>query len=229
MKPSFYLYLIAVVVFIAGQESHLFADRTAQILYFRAPKDAPKSAVIYQASEAPFEAELKRNNFSKSFKLSDGDIVLHFLGSKLVEGEEFPVGAPSVSVPAAYEKVLILAFTDPQNPVLPVRFKVINANQGSFGEGDRMFINFTDNKIAGAVGRKKLELGPFSVAVVKDAAGPKEEYSVSLDRLAPEQDKPVTFIRQNWRQSANQRSLIFIFSPPGGSGVTYYNAPIRNL
>lgn len=229
MKPRLCLYLIAVVVFVAGQDSQLFADRTAQILYFRAPKDAPKSVVIYQASEAPFEAKLKRNNFSKSFKLSSGDLVLRFLGSKIVEGEEFPVGAPSVSVPAAYEKILILAFPDPQNPVLPVRFKVINANQGSFGEGDRMFINFTDNKIAGAVGRKKLELDPLSIAVVKNAAGPKEEYPVSLDRLAPGQNKPVTFIRQNWRQSATQRSLIFIFSPPGGSGVTYYNAPVRNL
>jgi hypothetical protein len=173
--------------------------------------------------------DLERNNFSDTFKLADGEVTLRFLGRELAKDEEFPAGAPSVEVSADYDKILILAFPNPGNSVFPVTFKVINANDEEFGAGDRMFINFTDSRIIGNVGRKTLELGAFSIAVLKDAGKPKEEYQVSLNRIDPDVGKPVTFIRQKWRQSASRRALIFIYAPAGSRGVTYYSAPIRDL
>ncbi|MEP2776476.1 MAG: hypothetical protein ABJQ29_05660 [Luteolibacter sp.] len=206
-----------------------YADRTAQMLYFKAPQGAPETAAIYQVGKDPVEVELARNNFSKSFDLAEGDLILGFLPAMLPEDAEFPANAPTAKVPSGWEKVLILAFHDPKNPVMPVRFKVINASAGELGNGDRMFINFTDSDVFGLVGNKKLALRANATAIVKNAAAPGEEYQVQIDRIDPVRKKRLTFIRQIWRQSATSRSLIFIYSPPGSTAVTYYNAPVRDL
>ncbi|MGJ8644289.1 MAG: hypothetical protein ACSHX9_12845 [Luteolibacter sp.] len=199
------------------------------MLYFKAPKDAPEVAVVYQKGKEPVEVDLERNNFSRSFDLANGDILLRFLPSILAEDAEFPANAPSARVPEGWEKVLILAFQDPKNSVMPVKFKVINASAGKLGKGDRMFINFTENDVVGLVGKKRLALKANATAIVKNAAAPNEEYQVQLDRIDPVRKKRLTFIRQTWRQSATRRSLIFIYSPPGSTSVTYYNAPVRDL
>lgn len=224
LKTSLYTVIITVAL-----SSLAIAERTAQILYFKAPQTAPKEAVIYQGKSEPVEVLLPKNNFSISYKLASGDIVLKFLPSLLNEDEKFPVNAPSLNIPASWEKVLILAFSDPKNPVMPVRFKAVNASQGTLGKGDRMFINFTDNNVFGLVGKKKLSLKANSTAIVKIIARPKEEYRVQLDRIDPVLKKRLPLIRQMWRHSARRRSLILIYSPAGSTSVTYYNAPIRDL
>ncbi len=228
MKFSAYTFRLLAAMLLLGGVSSLFG-RSAQVLYFKAPKNAPQAVHIYQSAAQSVEVELKRNNFSKSFKLEDGALTLRFLGTKLVEGQEFPLEAPSLEVPADYEKVLILAFANPKNPVFPVRFKVIKANDETFGPGDRMFINFTDNRIVGNVGSQQLDLASHSIKVVSNAAKAKESYQVRLDRVDPEQGRPYTFIRQAWRQSLRKRVLIFVYSPPGSRAVTYYNAPVHDL
>jgi hypothetical protein len=228
MKPSIYFTITLISILLAGAGGQLFA-RNAQIIYLKAPKDAPQTAYIYQKGSPPFEVELSRNNFSDTFKLADGEATLYFLGEELVEGEVFPEGAPSIKVPADRGKILILAFSDRKNQVFPVQFKVVNANDEQFGPGDRMFINFTDSRIVGDVGRKTLNLAPFSISVLRNAGKPKEEYQVRLDRVDSQTTRPVTFIRQTWRQSTSRRSLIFIYSPSGSKRVTYYSAPIKDL
>lgn len=217
------------LLLMVGLSSAAWAERTAQMLYFRAPKDAPERTFIYQEGKEPLEVELPRNNFTSSFNLASGDLVMRFLPSVLPEGSEFPKKAPAVKVPAGWGKVLILAFHNPKNQVMPVKFKVINASSDTLGAGDRMFVNFTDSKVFGYVGKKKLTLKGNSSATVKRAAAPNEEYQVKLDRIDPVSKKRRTFIRQVWRQSASRRSLIFVYSPPGSKVVTYYSAPVRDL
>ncbi|MGJ8671830.1 hypothetical protein [Rubritalea sp.] len=219
------LLVVVTIVLI----SNAFAARTAQMLYFRAPKGAPETAFVYQKGKAAEKIELKRNNFSSSFKLASGDLVLRFLPREVAADEEFPKNAPSVRIPRGWGKVLLLAFPDPENTVFPIRFKVINADAGTFGEGDQMFINFTDSDVLGYVGKIKLTLRARSTEIVKNAAAPGEEFQARLDRIDLNTKKRITFIRQVWRQSAKRRSLMFIYSPPGSSAITYYNAPVRDL
>ncbi|MGJ8671833.1 hypothetical protein [Rubritalea sp.] len=199
------------------------------MLFFKAPKGAPETAFIYQTGKAPEEIELNRNNFSESFKLESGDLVLRFLPNELVGDVEFPKGAPSVTIPAAWDKVLLLAFPDPKNTIFPVRFKVINAAAGNFGVGDIMFCNFTDNKIFGYVGKKKLTLKAGSTEVVKNAGVSGGEFKTQLDRIDPATQKRSAFVRQAWRYYATRRSVMFVYSPPGSSSVTYYCAPVWDL
>lgn len=220
---------ILIPLLLSALCSVVSAERSAQMLYFRAPKESPQHAVVYQNGKNSERLSLPRNNFSESFKLAKGDVVLQFLPTELAPDSRLPENAPSVHIPKHWEKVLILAFTDSSNPVFPVRFKVINADAGKFGPGDRMFINFTDSDVFGFVGKQKLTLKSNSTKVVKNAAGPMEEFQARLDRIDPVSKKRVTFIRQIWRQSATRRSLMFIYSPPGSTAVTYYNAPVRNL
>lgn len=219
--------LVALLTFTL--HSVVCAERTAQMLYFKAPKDAPESTAIYQNGKKPVEVDLERNNFSSSFGLAEGELILRFLPSILPDDTEFPAKAPMAKVPEGWEKVLILAFHDPKNPVMPVSFKVINASPEKLGKGDRMFINFTDSDVFGLVGSRKLTLRANSTKIVKNAANPGEEYQVQLDRIDPVRKKRLPFIRQTWRQSATRRSLIFVYSPAGSAGITYYNAPVRDL
>lgn len=203
--------------------------RTAKILYLQAPKGAPENVFIYSDDQQPKEVDLPKNNFTKPFNLPEGDLKLYFLPSKLDVDQEMPKNAPSAKIPANWNKILILASYNPKNALMPVRFKIINANTNKLGNGDLLFINSSGDAIAGKVGNKKLSLQPKSMAIIKNPAKPSEEYETLLNRFDKKRNLSITFIRQVWRQSANQSSVVFIYSPPNSNRITYYSAPVRDL
>lgn len=226
-----YPLLTLLVVLISATSMHA---RSAKILYLKAPKTAPQEAFLYQGNSDGLKDAIKvplpKNNFSNTIELADGDIKLYFLESKF-EGsnEDFPKNAPSVSIPAAWEKVLIFAHTDSSNPVLPIKFKVVNANQDKLAVGDLMFINSSDSDIYGMVGSQKLSLKAKTTAIITKQGVSKKLYDVKLNRLDKERNISVAFIRQSWPLSSSRSAVVFIYKSMNSNRVTYYTAPVRGL
>ncbi len=210
--------------------SSTLSARTAKILYFKAPAKAPTETYIYQDVKDPLIASLPRNNFTETIQLKDGDIKLYFLPKALPpEFEAFPKNTPHVVIPASWSKVLILASSDPDNKVFPVRFLAVNANTDKIKNGDLMFINSSNSSVFGFVGSKKLALKPKSKAIIKNPARPSEEYTIELNRIHEKSDKPVLFYRKIYRQSVNQSALILFYNSARTGRLSYYCAPIRDL
>lgn len=201
----------------------------ARILYYGAPADAPKNAFVYQAGKTAQEVALKRHNFSKSFDLAGGDLRLSFLPSLLPEGVPFPQAAPSLDIPKQWKKVLILVFSDPSNPIMPIRLKALNANDNVFGPGEMLFINYSEISIFGLVGEKKLLLHPETTEVISNPIPKKGEYQVKLDSVDSEVESRRWLMRQTWRHQPSVRRVVFVLPLPAPRTVKLYTAPIRNF
>jgi hypothetical protein len=238
--PNHILKAALSVIFCIFLAASAFADRVARILYYDAPAGAPENAFVYQTRtdkkskagkvvEAAQEIVLERHKFSKSFSLTGGDLRLAFLPSILPEDASFPAGAPGVDIPKQWKKVLILAFADPSNPTMPVRFKALNANDDVFGPGEMLFINFSKFSIFGLVGEKKLLLHPEKTAVISNPIPNKGEYQVKLDSVENDIESRRWLMRQTWRHHPNVRRLVFVLPLPAPRTVKLYTAPIRDF
>lgn len=223
-KQTLLLLILSVMLNLAA------SARTAKILYFKAPANAPKETYIYQDDNAPLISPLPKNNFSKTIKLKEGDIKLYFLPEALAPGlKEFPKDTPYVNIPSSWNKVLILASKDPRNKLFPVNFYAINANSDRLNLGDVMFVNSSNSKVFGFVGNKKIAIRPNEIKVIKNPAKPLAEYKVELKRVVRKSNKAVLFYRKISRQSANQSSLVLFYNLANSERLTYYCAPIRGL
>ncbi len=225
---------ILLVLLLSLISSASTSARTAKILYLKANKTAPQEAFLYQVDKEGLKDAIKvplpKNNFSKTIDLEDGDTKLYFLPSELTtDDEKLPADTPSVSVPAAWSKVLIFAHLDPSNNILPIRFNVINAGDDKLGTGDLLFINSSDSDIHGTVGSKKLSLKSKSTEVISDQAAPEALYRVKLNRLDKKRNISVTFIRQKWPMIKNSSAVVFVYNQANSNRITYYTAPVKNL
>lgn len=207
----------------------LHADRVARILYYGAPVDAPRHAFLYQADQEPLEVPLPRSNFSKSFDLLAGDIHLSFLPSVLPKDTPIPEAAPSLDIPKEWRKVLILVFSDPSNPIMPIRLKAIDASDDVFGPGELLFINFSEISIFGLVGKKKLLLHPEMAKVVSNPIPQKGEYQVKLDSVKDSVESRRWLMRQTWRHQPSIRRVVFVLPLPAPRTVKLYTASIRDF
>ncbi|CAA7072518.1 hypothetical protein, partial [Lentimonas sp. CC11] len=193
------------------------ADRVARILYYGAPKSAPKTSFVYTAQgedysrRDPQEVVLERHNFSKSFDLADGAVRLGFLPQRLPKRAVFPDAAPSLSIPASWSKVLILVFEDPNNPIMPIRVQAIDASDTVFGPGELLFINYSEASIFGMVGDKKLILKPQTTVLLSEPAKEKGSYRVKLDSVKDTIETRQWLLRQSWRHEPEVRRVVFVF------------------
>ncbi|MDA9260492.1 hypothetical protein N9P58_01365 [Puniceicoccaceae bacterium] len=227
-----YLFMRLILNLLAFASIALCANaqRDIRILYYDSPKGAPETAYLYESATAKGEeVGLPRWNFSETYEIRGGARVLNFLPQALPEGEEFPVNAPKVKIPKGWKKVLILAFPDPSNPVLPIRFQAINANDDKFGPGDLLFVNFSEISIFGLVGDKKLLVKPESTSIIKNPIKEKGDYHVKLDSVNDGIESRSWLLRQTWRHQPQVRRVIFAMPLPAPRHVRLYSAPIRNF
>ncbi|CAA6677954.1 MULTISPECIES: hypothetical protein [unclassified Lentimonas] len=202
------------------------ADRVARIIYYGAPTNAPQTTYVYQADQEPQEIRLDSHNFSESFDLSPGSNRLAFLPSLLPEDAPVPQAAPMLNIPEDWNKVLILAFEDKENPVLPIRLKAINANENVFGSGDTLFVNFSDVTVAGYVGDKKLISKPRSTARITNPRSGIGNYMIKLDVFETDENIRRRLVQQKCQYNPAMRVVTFFVPMPPPRKVKVYSAPI---
>lgn len=202
----------------------------ARILYYGAPKDAPETAFVHQKGSKVQEVPLPRNNFSESFELGAGALRLAFFPSESLEEIENPEAAPFLDIPEGWGKVLILVFEDPDNTLLPIRLKAINANDNQFGPGDLYFVNFSKRTIFGMVGDEKMNLKPEGTTIVSSPRKARGDYNVQLDSVKGEEKGSRRWLlRQTWRHQPSVRRVVFAIPLPAPRNIKLYSAPIRNF
>ncbi|MGJ8639246.1 MAG: hypothetical protein ACSHYA_07605 [Opitutaceae bacterium] len=215
---------VGLFCFLSGTS---FAARTVQLMYFNQPANTPKEVFMYEANGDVTGVKLPGYNFTPCYNIAPGEQVLRFLPQQLVVGAKFPKKAPFVKIPKKWQKVFILAFHDPSNPLMPIKFRAINGNSNRFGNGDTMFINFSPKIIYGMLGETRLIVEPGKVALKKNLSPSGEDYSVNLRQMNADKTGSYRFLTKEFRHYPDQRKMVFIYMPEGSKSARYFVTTIR--
>jgi hypothetical protein len=204
-------------------------NRPVRILYFKAPEGAPTEAYLYSGIEMVAHIDLPRSNFSQTFEIPRGNQEIRFLKTPITERQKIPKYAPAVRIPEAWQKALLLVFDDPNNPVMPITVKAIDASDNVFGPGSICAINFSKIGVIGTIGDKELKLGPMTSQIISDPIPENGYYPTKLFGVTERGAKPRRFIKQMWQHEQDTRQVLFILPKPAPRHATYYCAPIRDF
>ncbi|MGD7652205.1 MAG: hypothetical protein ACQCXQ_03250 [Verrucomicrobiales bacterium] len=205
------------------------AERPVQLLYYQSPPDAPSKAFVYAGGAMVAEADLPRANFSKTVNIPDGELRLRFLPEPLAEGAKIPKGTPTVRIPESWSKVLLLVFENEENAVMPIRVRALDASDNVFGPGSIFMMNFSQIRVGGMVGDKRLDLRPRSSSIIKKPLKKNGYYPTELYSLTKKGAKPQRFVKQMWEYNDKTRQVFFVLPKPAPLHATYYCAPVRGL
>ena len=221
-------WLLALLLSLLGMYTY-GQNRPVRILYHQAPAGAPSKAYIYSDLELLGETELPRANFSETFEIPRGEVLLKFIPNALTQQEKMPKRAPSANIPKTWQKILLLVFEDESNPMMPIRIQAVDASDNIFGPGCLYMMNFSKIGIAGKLGDKNLQLKPQSIKIIKNPIPQDGFYLAKLDAYIGAGHKPRRFIKQMWQHSHNTRQVLFIMPKPSPRYATYYCAPVENF
>ena len=213
--PLFTLLLLSLAAQAADQGS-----RTCRILFLDAPDAAPEKLQLFDGTSSQ-EVELARMGFSPTYKIIPGDLTLTLLPKPpdppaTVGGPPvIPLDAPKALLAAAISDFYLIVSSDPSNKVTPVKVQIVNASAENFKPGQMLWFNLTENKIGGAVGSQKLDVGPNSRIILDAPASKQEDYRVNIQFIPPGKQRVEPLCETNWSHDPRSRSVYFVVDAGG--------------
>lgn len=193
------------------------AERTCRVLYLGSAKDAPESLHLFDGKGSR-EIELPRMNLSSVYELPPGDITLRLLEIVPEKPEEIPAGSPKVFLPGGILDFYLFISDNPENPVLPYSMRIIDANPDKLRNGQLLWFNLTENRIAGKVGTRKILLEPASNEIIDPPAKGAEDYPVDIYYQMPGQKDIWPLCETKWLHNPSARIIMFVL-PEAGSRI----------
>jgi len=203
--------------------------RPVKVIYYMAPKNAPKMAHLYVAKKEVAKTPLPTQNFSDTFSIPKGDLQIHFSPKTLAEDQLPSPQLPTIHVPKSWKKILLVVFHHPKNKAMPIRVKAINASDNHFPTGSTYILNLSKIGVKGTIGKKEILIKPRSHLILKNAIAGNGYYPVNLQSYVQGETRPRRFIKQMWQKSDQVRNVLFILPKPAPLHATYYTAPIRDF
>lgn len=227
----FRFFLVFVIFCIVSSLVPLHAAKTFQVIFLNRPESVPQEVRLYvNGEEQEDPIVFPRNRFSGNYEIEGQEAVqLHFTVQSYEDPKQLK-SFPTVKIPATWSKFLLLAFEDPSNASLPIRFLKMDASGSEFKAGDFRFMNFLDNKFAGKVGSKKLEIKGKGMQTIRDFAEHNTDFRMQINVLKPEAKVKVqTLTNKRLRYNEKYRTLFFVYEREGSRRITYHAAEIRGL
>lgn len=202
------------------------SGRTIQFMYFNQPADAPRKVFMFEGEKQPVEVNLPKHHFTPSFEVGAGQNSLYFLPALPDKKQGVPKGAPSVTIPAGWQKVLVVAFQDLENSVVPVKFRAFDASPANFDNSDTLFINLSSKVIHGTLGSARVDVKPETTLVVKNAPADGKDYNVTLWQMNSDESENYRFLTKVFKHYTDRRRVFFIFMTEEMSEPDYYISTI---
>lgn len=208
------VFLMSLVLCSPAAEK---AARSCRILFLNAPDDAPEKLHLFDGAGSR-EVELTRMGFSPVYQVGAAATALALLpsappASKAGAAPPVPEGAPVAALAESITDFYLIVTSDPANKVAPVKIQVIDAGAASFKRGQMLWFNLTDNKVGGAVGSRKLLLGPHSRLILDAPATGMEDYHVNIGFQPPGQTAAEPLCETNWSHDPRSRGVFFVLKP----------------
>lgn len=206
MRIILLLLSLAFASILAAQTS----VRTCRILFPNSPQQPAGNYYLFDGQSCQ-EVTLPRLSFSPVYKLRPGDAKIWLLTSPIDKPEQIPPGSPEVTVGAAIRDFYMFISTDPDNRVLPLRMRVVNANYDQIRLGEMLWFNLTPKHLAGTIGRSSLNLAPNASALVKEPKAAAGDYPVEIYFRVPNDDRIHPLIESQWHHDPRSRSVVFVY------------------
>jgi hypothetical protein len=224
---TFLLLLIPAALPALGQPPK--ATRTCRILLLGAEENSPKSVYLHDGTTTQ-KVDLPSLNFSDVYQLAPGNIVLKLCSAPPTEDQPVPAAAPSAPVPDATTDCYLLVATDPKNPVVPLRFQVVDANPAGFRLGEMMWLNLTPYRVGGNLGSRTLNMKPNSQTIVSAPADGPGSYPVKIGYDPGNDKKPAMIVSTEWPHNPAGRNIVFVMMLPNSKiprikGYSDYREP----
>jgi len=198
--------LLMGAVNVSGQD-----ERYVRMIYFGAPKGAPKTATIIQAKRGGDDVKLLTKNFSSSIKLEKKSEIFVIAPEGTVRDDEGQwLKYPRVKIPNNWKNVIIFISEDKENTLFPLKGVAVDASESTFGKGDMMFVNFSNYDVSGTAGNKKVNLKANSREVTKNLLPKAGNCYLQLDMVNPEDKKKSSLVRKSWPYSLRSRLVFFV-------------------
>jgi len=223
---------ILLLSILTGTCLSLAQANLARILYYDKPAKAPDTAYMYVNGKLHGEIKLPKFEFGEDLILKEGKENQHITFSPKIieEGQQLPLGLPSVKVSKNWKKTLLVAVKDSENKLLPIQVYAINANDTYFGNCDFLFINLTPNLIVGTFGKENILVPPKNRHVQKMSDSRGDLLNVKLDYVRPnDNNKRRWMVYQGWRILPDRRTLVFFYMPKTRTSMKYFATQIKNF
>ena len=194
--------------------------RTCRILFLNGPASAPQKLHLFDGVSSQ-EVDLPRMNFSPVYQIHSDATALALLtetpapAPKAGTPPSIPAGAPTATLTASMTDFYLILSSDPANKVAPVQIQVIHADAANFKDGQMLWYNLTDIKIAGILGSRKLLIEPKSRIILDAPAARMEDYGVNIRYLPPGKAQTEPLCETRWTHDPRSRSVVFILMPEG--------------
>lgn len=189
-------------------------QRTCRILFLGASSGAPRELLLFDGMTSR-KVQLPDMNLSPVYDLPAGPLKLRLLQKEPSNPEGVPAAAPSAIVGEDVTHFYLIASPDATNAYLPVAMQVINADFGKFAQGEMLWLNITDKRIAGTLGTQKLDLQPKSRTISKAPVNGAGSYPVALYYQFPADKKVWPICETSWSHNPAGRTVMFVISEPG--------------
>lgn len=206
LKTSFRLLTILALL---PTLINLASARTCRIVFPDSPNGSPETLSLFDGTRFQ-QVELPRHNLSPIYSLSDGVIDLRLFNQLPTNAKDFPEGAPSANIPKEFSDCYLILTSDPENPIAPVKIRVVDASSTRLARGEMLWINLTEKTITGTVGDSKINIVPDASEVVKKPREDAGDYVVLLNFHTADEVARYPLCETNWRHDARSRSLVII-------------------
>ncbi len=207
-KTLVLLWTIAALAPITAY-SQKASDRSVRCVFFKRPVEISKTAVLVHAGGST-PISLPPMNLSDPAALPAGDLVMAVLPNPPAVGSPIPPGAPTVKIPAAWSRVLLLFFPDPANKVFPVKVLPYDGSIDSFKPGEMFCLNLSNATVGGTLGEVKFKVSPGKTAVLQAPLRQAGAYPVAIDCLLEGETSLRPLCRTVWRNDMKIRKILFI-------------------
>ena len=221
-KPTNIFKRVSAVILCFLVGSFCCSGRTIQFMYFNQPPNAPQKAFMFEGEKQPIEVDLPKYHFTPCYEIGAGENTLYFLPALLEKEQGLPKGAPSVTIPAGWQKVLVVAYQDVRNSVMPVKFRAFDASPANFDNSDTLFINLSPKVVHGTLGNTPVVVNPDTTWVAKYAPADGEDYNVTLSQMNSDKSEDYRFLTKVFRHYTDRRRVFFIFMTDEMSEPDYY-------
>jgi hypothetical protein len=197
---------LAFTSILAAQAS----ERTCRILFPNASQQPAGKYYLFDGQSCQ-EVILPRLSFSPVYKLRAGDAKIWLLTSPINEPEQIPPGSPELKVDAVIRDFYMFISTDPDNRVLPLRMRAVNANYDQIRLGEMLWFNLTAKHLAGTIGSSSLKLAPNASALVRQPKTAAGDYPVEIYFRVPNDERTHPLIESQWHHDPRSRSVVFVY------------------
>ncbi|MEI6655285.1 MAG: hypothetical protein WCP45_10985 [Verrucomicrobiota bacterium] len=190
------------------------AARHVRAIFILAPDQTVEKAVLCGGG-LQIEIELPRRNLSPAMEVPSGDLLLAVLPKALAAGQQVPDGVPTVKIPEAWTRCLLLFFPDPANKLFPVRVMPVNASMADFPKGHTLIYNVSQASIRAKFGDRLVTVRSGACGMLKPPISKFGDYPVAIDCTFGGDPKPTAICRSSWQNDPDARQILFVTDMPG--------------